>query len=93
MVWKKDCTESKEIWCWKYESDNDSDFIYAATLDWNPFLDENHGRQVIERMMSAKHAAKVWIPFIKHFKNNLSDYMESTLPERMDAVVSVLPKE
>lgn len=58
--------------------------------EWNPYQDENHGRQVIERVMEDED---MFVAFQELFGGGLMmDYLKATLPERMDAVVSIISK-
>ena len=77
-----------------------------TNMRWNPYEDENHGRMVIAKVMEdddlAKKFFKEWkrvcyVDFGRGKENfhrpPLQLMMKSTLPERMDAVVSVLPEK
>ena len=59
---------------------------------WNPYENENHGRQVIEKLMEDD---ELFYAMMNKLERDLGfmAYMKSTLPERMDAVVSVLDSQ
>lgn len=59
---------------------------------WNPYQDENHGRQVIEKLMEGGKMDAVLDKFVEKFQCKYS-LLQATLPERMEAVFDILPEK
>ena len=65
--------------------------------DWNPYQDENHGRQVIVKLMEdldlfARYCDEI-LDEDTDQRGAMQCAFQATLTERMDAVVSILPEK
>lgn len=96
MGWKL----RKDKYSFWYVDENGKDIDYTFL----PYQDENHARQVIEKVMEDEElflnfvarAIKEHHPKITELNQGIGciyHFMKATLSERMDAVISVLPKK